>query len=656
MGGLSRFNPPGGFQPAGYLPAPTPARFISEAEQAAEKLPATIKSQSLKNALLKGGAKPLELEYAGIDDFISQNQGKPVSAADVLAHLRTEGPLGQLKRVEQQVVGGQVGGGPPTGRYSRVRTILPGDTPASYATDFRQPFDADRASNVTTYHDWTVQGKNKKFDGYREALIEDPKNSGSPLIPGYMPSKTRELYHEDIGNILDRYGIHNPDAIDWDRIGEPDYITDGDGRQLADAFDNLSSLREFPKESIDAHHSDYWLRSHEHPDRIDIQNVQSDVGQDFTKGGNRDLDAANGRLQEVHESRRLAMAELDNPNTPAHFAEEARETLNAAGEELAEIVNTFQRQFTVEYTPDGEEYFTTKPVSPLGKDDNWKNLALRHAVLQSLQGGGKPITIPTGQQMVDVEGFGGRTHKLNTPEGRAAAIKAADAYNADLVRRLQKIFRGLHPDGASVSTPPVPEPPKDPLITAIGKGTADHERKLFLDQRIYDLEHAMIQQARNKELEGMSVDDLVNQFPLEPEDGYKPEEPDELLLLDRAAKELPAADTKIVDILLNGGSRKDLEIAIKRGGQSDQFREAAMKAIQYDRLMQEMGNPGVVPGTLPPPPLVSRHDLRNKMNAASNEPGWTIKPSPMAVRQGLEKGLPIMSLAPLLLAPQQEQR
>ena len=640
MGGLSRFSPKPDFQPAGYLPAPQQARFISEAEQAAEKLPATIKSQSLKNALLKGGAKPLELEYAGIDDFISQNQGKPVSAADVLSHLRTEGPLGQLKRVEQQVVDGEIGGGTPTSRYSRVRPLLPGDTPASYATDIRQPFDADTASNVTTYHDWTVQGKNKDFDGYREALIEDPKNEGQPLIPGYMPSKMTELYHEDIGNILDRYGIQNPDDIDWDRVGDHDYITDGDGHQLANAFDYLHSRKTFPQESIDAHHSDYWARYHEHPDRIAVQNIQSDVGQDFTKGGSSTLEGANGRLQEVNGYRRQLLAELENPNTPPHLAAEYRESLNANGDELAEIVATFGRQFELQYTPEGEEFFTARPTSPLAQDDNWKNLGLRHIVLQSLQGGGKPITIPTGQQMVDVEGFGGAKHKLNTPEGRAAAIKAADAYNADLVRRLQKIFRGLHPDGATVYTPPAPEPPPEPIVTAIGNRQADSDRRDYLGQRAYDLEADMIERFANADPE--------------PE----PEEPDWLEVLEKATRQLPDPDKKVFNMLSNGGSRSDLEMAIARGGQSDQFREAAMKAIQHDRLMQEMGNPGVHAGTLPPPPagVVSRRDLQNKMNADATAPGWTIKPSPMAVRQALEKGLPIMSLAPLLLSPQEEQR
>jgi hypothetical protein len=42
--------------------------------------------------------------------------------------------------------------------------------------------------------------------------------------------------------------------------------------------------------------------------------------------------------------------------------------------------------------------------------------------------------------------------------------------------------------------------------------------------------------------------------------------------------------------------------------------------------------------------------------APSDTPGWTVKPSARAVRTALEKGLPIMSLAPLLLSPPQEKR
>ena len=606
MGGLSRFSPKPDFKPAGYLPAPQQARFISEAEQAAEKLPATIKSQSLKNALLKGGAKPLELEYAGIDDFISQNQGKPVSAADVLSHLRTEGPLGKLKRVEQQVVGGSPENqddSPLTWDEQVEVGVAP--TPPAYAEDVRAPFDPSFASDQTRYHEYTVPGKRGDFTGYREVLLEDPKNSKSKidrLVP--KPKPTPNPGDVDTGPEAQAWMAHatgqvqHLDAADVEHAQDSiQHIVDqaeARGMRLGYSDDGVPFFEfahRMPERfeqigPVDSHRADYWTRYNEYPDRIAVQNVQSDVGQDYTKNGKvPELDEA-GFLSATDRAR-----ELDQKSQRWGLNNEEMQELRRLDQAIA-------------------EYEHKLPVSPLAKDGNWKNLMARHIALQSINGGGKPITIPTGKQMVDVEGFGMETH-----EDRDLASKAAGDFNTDLVRRLQKIFRGLHPDGASVMehfevtpTTPLSTYADSYLSHAIGQGRGDLRR--------------LLAQAGGGGSSGYfkSVDKL---------------------------KDSNSPDLRVLETIMKSG-RGDSDVNYATGVQrlkgsvyddlSPEFRDAAMRVIQQHYLNKERG----LLAPPPPPP--------------ADAPGWTIKPSPMAVRQALEKGLPIMSLAPLLLSPQQEQR
>jgi hypothetical protein len=583
------------WQPAGYLPAPKQARFISEAEQAAEKLPATIKSQSLKNALLKGGAKPLELEYAGMDDFIAQNEGKPVSAADVLAHLKTEGPLGKLKRVEQQVGGKPVESvgwdDEPLMEWEMEDAAGGPVVPPAYAQNIRSPFDTNTASNQTKYHKYTVPGQKGDFSGYREVLLEDPRNF--------------------------------------------DFAGEGDANRLVPTSEDGAMKLDGP---VDAHQSDYWARYNEYDDRIAVQNIQSDVGQEYSKFKRPAITSDN------YAAAKDRAAELDLRAQHEGLNNEDMQELRGLDQALAEF--------------EGE-----LPTSPIAKDGNWKNLMARHIALQSINGGGKPITIPTGRQMVDVEGFGMSTHS----DG-ALASKAAGDFNADLVRRLQKIFRGLHPDGADIAT----HRPSEPLKTSLSSYDAEADRKAMTQSAAWGLEDVLVARGR----EGADLDRLRESDNLASEllqiatrEHERLNTPETLARVTEAietanqswnARQMvenpsqarrsglersPKRDISIFETLARGGSRQSLEMILKSarpGHISPEVQAAAMRVIQHDRLMQEMGNPGV-------------SDATSSSQTGDLTPGWTIKPSPMAVRQALEKGLPIMSLAPLLLQPSQQE-
>lgn len=533
--------------PAGYLPAPKPARFISEAEQAAAKLPPSIKAQSLKNALLRGGAKPLELEYAGIDDFIAANQGKSVSAADVLAHLQDQGPLGQLKRVEQQSDGPSV--------------------PLSYAPSIRSPFDSSTASGQTMYSKYTVPGKRGDFTGYREVLLEDPKNrrnhsASQGMVEAHHSGGAERLEAEEaharevaqLEEILGRYNLTSPEQINWDRINEPGYLTEDDASRAAFLRDTLADYEAWPsknKDAVNAHSADYWARYNEYPDRIAVQNIQSDAGQAAAK----------------------AHLEFDPNFEPSNAAH-----------------------------------------SPLARDDNWKNLMARHIALQSIAGGGKPITIPTGQQMVDVEGFGLATHRDNPYQ---AAI-AADSYNADLVRRLQKIFRGLHPEGAVAARAASGEPPPAKIRFPLPRPE---------DATIWErhfVHSDLLPPIRERAMKAMDLADS---------------DPDLHIWADGQAGGIDEADEIAPYGFFDPSVHEEL-VRIASDLSNPEARQAAIEAMNLWRRAGE----------------ISHAEKGNQRHDAQMQPGWTITPSPQAVRAALEKGLPIMSLAPLLLAPGNEEQ
>ena len=613
---------PPAFVPAGYLPAPKQAQFISEAEQAATKLPPTIKPPSLKNALLKAGAKPIELEYAGVDKFVSGYQGKPVPREDVLDFLKREGPLGQLKRVEQRTLDpGEKRNhidwaGQPVEQFEAE---MEGMEKPRYAANFRAPFDTQDASSLTNYHEYTVPGARGDISGYREALIQDPRNSGSrPLVEGNNTT-----------------------------------------------------------EAVDAHNSDYWVRYNEYPDRIALQNIQSDIGQSISKNSNQPA-------MTLAEAESIIFRHEGGADFPRHLLDQAGRV-------------TGNPDYDPDFDPNSDFSSEPQSYSPIAADGNWKNLMARHIALQSINGGGKPITIPTGKQMVDVEGFGLQTHG----DPRKAA-EAATEYNADLVRRLQKIFRGLHPDGASASNL---GNAAEEIITSQDKkywddkaqdiavsGAGEMSRIFKSRGARYAKETGLSKQIDQKLAE---YDQLGRSLPPKDDPSYA----EKLQNVYRVYDEYRNLQGRTEDLRRLGmleASNEDegnlwgeltswhpggvgemsskIEQIANSGNISPELLEKVMPYIQYNRLMSEMGDAGISK----PDPKVNRIrelNKRSQENGLTSEelqemesleravalsgqpqPGWTVTPSPAAVRAALERGLPIMSLLGGLLAPQGEQK
>jgi len=389
------------FTPAGYLPAPPVPRFISAAEEAARKLPPSMKAESIKNALIKGGAKPVELEYAGIDQFLSDRKGQKVPSADVLQHIEREGPLGQLGRVDQR---------PPSAAEadaSLSRSRADGwdrisAEPIPRLANIRKPFDEDAAYPNTVYSYNTEQGKRGDTSGYREVLFADPKN------PGRL-----------------RVAPPNPD------LNGPQAEIRPHGN-----FTMLSAGG-----PVDAHASDYWIRYHSNPNEIAVQNIQSDIGQRISKEASErpsELRDLNQRLEELYalEDRYLALPD-DDPDKA--------DSLMELSQTISEAIDYGSDTFRGARGPDGRWRFSEyapDPASPISRDDKWKDFLARQIVLEAAAQG-KPITLPTAANATWAE---------NMPTDAAAAF-----YERDFPGRIMKVLKEFDPRGGGGSTTFVPD-------------------------------------------------------------------------------------------------------------------------------------------------------------------------------------------------------
>jgi hypothetical protein len=370
---------------AGYLPAPPEARFISSAEEAAKKLPPTVKAESIRNELLKRGAKPVELDYALLDGFATAHSGQRVSADSIHDKLVKDGPLGQLWRVEQQPMSESVAAGVPRDIASEIKETGP------FLANPRSTYNPEMAYPDTVYHPFTEQGRRGDNSGYREVLFDDPRN----------PSGSNDFDRFDIGHA----------------------------------------------QPINAHSASYWVRYHNNPDSIAVQNIQSDVGQQWAKRQEQYKKEISARKGDGPEQPIITdeMIERHGPVPTVDELADARLKLQDLRREYGEDLDDLPM--------DGEGYYDSlmeifrhpavahlrepippAPVSPLAKDDNWKNFLARQVILEAAKEG-KPISLPTGANANAVE---------HMPEHAATHF-----YEKDMPERIRKIIKSFDPkDGA----------------------------------------------------------------------------------------------------------------------------------------------------------------------------------------------------------------
>jgi hypothetical protein len=515
---------------AGYLPAPAEPRFISAAEEAAKKLPPSIKAESLKNALIKGGAKPIELEYAGIDRFLADRKGQRVAAPDVLQHIEREGPLGQMGRVDQR----------PPNAEEALDGLRGSKKPIPRLANIRKPFGEDAAYPDTVYSSNTEQGMRGDTSGYREVLFADPKN----------PDRLRDV-PPGIPAISNRFTMQQPGPVD-------------------------------------AHDSDYWIRYHNNPNEIAVQNIQSDIGQRISKdGSNRggEMRGINRRLDELYA---LEDYLRDQPDGyPGKL-----DGLNELNSSIRDVFDYGQDGLEIVTGPDGRPRFAEpqqEPVSPLSRDDKWKDFLARQIVLEAAAQG-KPITLPTADNASRAEFM---------PTHAAAAF-----YERDFPSRIMKVLKEFDPQGGGGSTTFVP----------------DVRVELTSGPKPYVLHYGLttaLDNARGKAVITPDVSEqmrrLLNVAP--------PYIPDRL-----NAPEYAAA---IQD------KQDDLWEAARSGG---------LSAAQ----IEDARNLGVLYGLLERSPARLPVRQRPRPAADSPRPGTHIQMTPIARRSILERGMPILSVGGLL--------
>lgn len=214
------------YKPLG-LPAPTPVRFYSRAERAAEQLPARMKTTAIPSQLERRGAPPAELEYANLDEFLRDMGTGQIPTAEVLRYLQQAGPLGQMQRFDQMYVPDVRGAGAAGRELAIGGTLVPA---VHRDSDIRGTFDAGRAFPRTLH-----------------TAVSDTGN----------PSDYRESLFFDRGSVSSRASGIEP--------------LDG----------GLTAM--FGNRPLTGHDADMFLRYHRDPKRLIVHDMQSDVGQKATR-------------------------------------------------------------------------------------------------------------------------------------------------------------------------------------------------------------------------------------------------------------------------------------------------------------------------------------------------------------------------------------
>lgn len=222
--------------------------LVSPSVRAAEKLPPTIKTQSLKNQLLRGGAKPVELDYAALEKWAAQ-QGERVKSEDVVRHLRSRGPLGRIKRLDAEI--------DDKGEAGRF-------------ADFDPDEDEEAFFNVAAARS---QRDDMPQDERMFTHVNDTYNVGQqPRVP----SDTSKPFDQAKSWPYTQHGAYTEtDAWNWHPGNYREVMWfDPEAGGENDAF----SPNAYPQ-ALDTHVAHVWVRYHNNPNALDVQNIQSDIGQ-----------------------------------------------------------------------------------------------------------------------------------------------------------------------------------------------------------------------------------------------------------------------------------------------------------------------------------------------------------------------------------------
>lgn len=356
-------------------------RLVSPSVRAAEKLPSSVKIESVKNQLLRHGAKPVELEYARLDNFLEGRAGGRIAADEVADHLRKQGPLGRLERYDAE--------GPD-------QELLLNDMANDRGIDFDDP---DSPLDVGDY--FPAQPRMSSDPAF-------PAGRGNPsapvtMFPRYTESDVFPWSDADYNEVLWKHRYR----------GAP--------RNL---FGEASAI-----EAYDPHDADIWVRYHNNRDALDVQNIQSDSGQKLSRH-----DRA-GRPPEDWLDQRRRVDDLVSRLAAFDVRDMSAQALDSAGYNMRSaqfLANRFYANAPKEWMQTSPRAYLDPSLVTLLENDTWRQIPLRYLLLESASRGGKPIRFPVGHNVSKVE---------HMPSRAAQKMYERDLPNA-LVKILKPIGGG----------------------------------------------------------------------------------------------------------------------------------------------------------------------------------------------------------------------
>jgi hypothetical protein len=357
-------------------------RLVSPSVRAAEKLPSSTKIESVKNQLLRHGAKPVELEYARLDNFLEGKEGGRIAADDVAEHLRRQGPLGRLERHDAE--------GPD-------QESLLSDMADDRGIDFDDP------ESPLTVQDY---------------FPEQPRLSSDPAFPtGRGNPKAPVTRYPSVTEVA---------AFPWSDADYNEVLW----KQRASPATGLPTFGEASVvEAYDPHDAHMWVRYHMNRDAIDVQNVQSDLGQLLTRHDRAGLPPEGWRDQRRRIDDLVSRIEAEAPDDDIPMSPEAIWRTGATVDAARKLAGRFYDSFPIEWLQSSPRTYIDPSLITLLENDNWRQIPLRHLLLESAARGGRPIRFPTGHNVNRVEYMPSRA--------------AQKMYERDLPNAMMKILKPI---------------------------------------------------------------------------------------------------------------------------------------------------------------------------------------------------------------------
>lgn len=421
--------------PGGVINNPENAgRLFSASVEAAKALPDSINRDSVKNKLLQAGARPIELEYSNLDEFLKSDSGK-IASEDVIRHLQTKGPMGEVFRLDSS--GTDV---PSMDEDRMYRGRLT-----------EEEAEAINAANHEQYESLPPEVKKTVKPPFRvkkgdQAFGSDRKIPATPENPfGVGVSGGRNVYPTTAYSNHTEAGVIDPNDI-GDEYREVLFF-DPKARVQKSRFDDPF----YDLLPVDPHDATAWVRYSNNPESLDVTNIQSDLGQEYSRsvGGakrrqaalakNKQYEGVADRLEEqdrtmarelwpnatpgdLYALRQIITMQSDSTGLgvtyvpPGGHLKEVYDQLLGLGrpsdsalKQYINLVNSANvaRLMSHKHYPGARrsQAFLPDRISPLIAKDNWRQLPLRHLLLESAQAGGKPISFPIGSNVTAVEGM-----------------------------------------------------------------------------------------------------------------------------------------------------------------------------------------------------------------------------------------------------------